>query len=117
MEMDKSQHIENQVERTLASLDGISRASANPYLYSKIRQKMLHSADTDSPWARIQLFLSKPVIAFSLICMLLIVNVFFVRSLRMHATQTNNTESEQIFATEYNLAPSGFYDQTIASNE
>jgi hypothetical protein len=38
--MEKKDLIENEIEKTLSSLGGISRAEANPFLYTKIANRI-----------------------------------------------------------------------------
>lgn len=43
--MKNKDHINHEVNKTLESFDGITPAEANPYLYSKIRERMIDSYD------------------------------------------------------------------------
>lgn len=44
------EHIEKQVAETMASLDGTSRAAANPFLYTRIKAAM--EAEESGFWSR-----------------------------------------------------------------
>ena len=37
-----NKHLENKIDKTLQSIDGIERATGNPFLYGKIMNKMQH---------------------------------------------------------------------------
>jgi hypothetical protein len=64
-----------KAEEALNSLDGIQRAASNPFLYSRIRERL---ADHQNKWARIANFIGRPVIAFSVTALFVGVNAWAV---------------------------------------
>ena len=69
--------IEQRVEKTLNSLDGIQRASPQPWLFSRIKGKMMQQ-DDKSVWGTIGSLLSKPVIAIAGLCLILMMNGYLL---------------------------------------
>lgn len=95
--MDKSQHIEQQVEKTLSSLDTIKRAEANPFLYTRIMARLRRGEDNG--WGRIGRLLTQPAFAFTALLLVILMNsiVFF-----QQPESPAISDDDQIFATEYN---------------
>ena len=58
--MKQKMDIEKRVEQTLNSLDGIQRASPQPWLFSRIKGRLMQQ-DDKTVWGVIGSFLSKPV--------------------------------------------------------
>ncbi|MBC7848173.1 MAG: hypothetical protein H7Y31_00485 [Chitinophagaceae bacterium] len=102
--MTNPENISKQVEETLASLDHIERATANPFLYTRIIASLKSDGAKDWSWAA--RFLSRPVIALAAVVVVIIMNAVVV----FQSSETSQLlpEEEQIFASEYN------YPQTTA---
>lgn len=67
--------IEQVVEESLHSLDGIQRATPAPYLLTRIRARMQSAAaQENSPWFKIASLLSRPWVAIACLVLLLVVN-------------------------------------------
>jgi hypothetical protein len=99
--MKTSSHIENKVEETLTSLDHVRRASANPFLYTRIMASL--NAEEESVWAVALRFVSRPVIAFATILVIILINTIALYE-SSETVQTPVQEEDQIFASEYNLS-------------
>ena len=104
------QQIQQEVDKTLNSLEGIQRATANPYLFTRIKASL--QKEEKSYWTKAFIFISKPAVAVTAVVIAIFINaaVFFESG-----TKTNQTsqESEQLFASEYNLSSDSIYDATI----
>jgi hypothetical protein len=108
--MKTEKQVEQEVDKTLDSLNGMKRASANPYLYTRIQSRMQN--DGGRIWGTITGFLTRPVVAFAAILLIILINlaVFFQNSKdNLPIAQ----DDEQLFASEYNLSGGGIYDATI----
>ena len=90
--MNKGLH--KRIEETLNSLDGLQRAEANPYLYSKIRNR-LQSENELMPKA----------LAWRMIVVLAIVALVNVITIRHFQLQpASNKNGTELVANEYAIA-------------
>ena len=64
-----NKNINNWVDEALNSLDDVKRATAKPYVLTRMNAKMQNS--NSSIWDNILQFISKPMVA--LVCMLIII--------------------------------------------
>ena len=105
--------IAQKVEDALDSLAGINRASANPYLFTRIQQRLANKVEeAPSSWERVAGLLGKPALAFTVVALFLSLNMWAINKksqLKMAASQSS---AEQMFAAEftgasttYSLAP------------
>lgn len=108
--MKTSGNIENKVEETLNSLDHARRASANPFLYTRIMASL--NADEESAWAVAFRFVSRPVIALATVLVIILINSLVLYK-SSETAQTPVQEEDQVFASEYNFSAftaDGFYN-------
>ncbi len=105
--MKKEENIEKKVAETLTSIDHTKRATANPFLFTRIMARL--KEDQKSFWMRSLDFLNRPAIAIAAVLLILLMNSFaFFQPTEAVTVQ----EDDQLFATEYNLVSStadGFY--------
>lgn len=111
--MKNKEHIHQEIDKTLESLEGIRRAESNPFLYTRIKARM----QEQTGWEIITSFLSRPVIAFAIMITVLAINAWAVFGT---SEQTANTERQGIAITdvadEYNLvANNNYYYENIPS--
>jgi hypothetical protein len=94
-------NIEQRVHETLDSLDGIRRAEANPYLYTRIEQRIRNRYEPSYPGKLM------PVLAMALV-LFISLNVLSYLKVDTGSTSVkapgNGIES---FATEYYLVEEG----------
>ena len=108
--MNDKREIQKQVEATLDSLDGIQRAAANPYLFTRIRSEL--DKEERSFWSIAISFISRPAVAIAAIVVVISVNAAVFLQSRSQTKQSAQ-EGEQLFATEYNLSSHTIYDATV----
>lgn len=70
--MNKQEHINKQVEEALNSVEDIDRATAKPYLFTRIQARM--SKGKESVWEKAGWFIARPAVAFTGLCMILLFN-------------------------------------------
>lgn len=108
--MNSKRNIQEEVEKTLNSLDGIQRAEATPYLFTRIKAGL--EKEEKNFWSRALTFISRPSVAVPAIILTVLINtaVFFeFKSERVQVPQ----DEEQAFAREYNLGDNAIYESTI----
>ncbi len=81
--------IEKLVEETLSSFDGAERASAKPFLLTRIFARMQNKDAAPNLWSRAGAFLSKPAVAFCGLLLILAVNAAIIIS----NVQSNNNNT------------------------
>ena len=93
--MKNKQQIQQEVERTLGSLDNIQRAEANPYLFTRIQAAL--RKEERSPLGQAVGFMARPIIAFATILLVLLINfaVFFT------SKQQPTEEEQPLYVSEY----------------
>lgn len=104
MAMEKN--MQQKIEETLQSLDGIQRAEPAPFLLTRINAA-LAARQPETAWLKIAAFISRPAVAFAFMLILLLVNGLII---------SGNSSSE----TENNIAASNNnvyeYAASITSN-
>jgi hypothetical protein len=95
---------DSRVNAVLESLEGIQRAKAPDFLYTRLKGRMEQEFDQGGPLGR---WLTRPVLALSIAAIVLIINATTVLKMWKQNTAANSTnESGQIVAAEY---PAGIY--------
>jgi hypothetical protein len=92
--MKRNLQIEEQVDAAMRSLDGLQPAEANPYLFTRIQQRMQNKRQLNS-FSHLMLKLAVALILF------IGVNVFTYERIT-GSSNTSNTGIEA-FATDYDL--------------
>ncbi|MEO7263900.1 MAG: hypothetical protein ABIW38_03260 [Ferruginibacter sp.] len=71
--------IEEKVEETLLSIEGMQRATPAPYLLTRINARKQEIATREnSIWFRLGIMLSRPVVAVSCLLLLLLLNTVVI---------------------------------------
>jgi hypothetical protein len=94
-------NIENMIEDTLNSLDGVQRAAANPYLYTRIEQRLKNRYEPASYQRKLM-----PVLAVALVLFIGLNAVSYFKMNNSNSTSGSNNSGRGIenFANEYNLS-------------
>ena len=115
--MTSNEKIQQEIEQTLQCLDGVKRAEANPFLFTRIKARMNKKANV---WERTFSFISKPAIAVTIVVLVMAVNGWALwdnsgsAASETVAADTNVSE----LANEYNVVASvDNYDYENMPNE
>ena len=104
--MTTNKNIQQQVEASLNSLDGISKASPSPYFYTRIIAKLSNSQQTI--WEKFSVIITRPVVAFACMCIIVLMNIIAVYS---NSNTTSVSDQNEIAATdELTQATPAFYE-------
>ena len=98
--MSQLKNIEEQVQRTLSSLDNIQRATANPFLFTRVTAR-LH--EEKKQWNGFSRILTKPLVVAATLVIVLVAN-FLVYMQTDTPEPVLSSENEQLFAREYNFS-------------
>jgi chaperone required for assembly of F1-ATPase len=91
--------LETRVNNALASLDGLTRATPNPYLYTRVKARL---EEHKSPWSKAARFLSQPAWAFSAAILFVSLNVWVAISNNIEMQNAAKTTAiDKAFDTEY----------------
>jgi hypothetical protein len=89
-----------QTEQTLESLNGLQRAAAPPFLYTRIRARLERDAETPLSWRdRLAALLAKPAVAFGCIAVIAALNMAVVFS---RSGAENGSVTSDLVADAYN---------------
>lgn len=88
-----------KANQALNSLDGIERATANPFLFTRIKERI---SERSSKWSRAADFIGRPAIVFSVTALFVALNAWavFIRPVEKHITRPAQ-EREQAFDQDY----------------
>jgi len=107
--MNNKKRIQEEVEKTLESLDGIERAGSSPYLFTRIKARL--EKEEKSFWSMALTFISRPSVAVPAIVLTILINTAIFFEFRSERVQT--PQDEEVFASEYNLSDNTIYESTI----
>lgn len=105
--MNKQEQINKLVDEALESVDDVQRAGAKPYLMTRIRARMDRQAE--SVWEKAGWFITRPAVAFTGICLVVIINaavLFYNKT----TPANNNDVVVQNTTDEFSYTVSGIYD-------
>lgn len=108
--MHMKQNIQQKVEDTLNSLDGIQGAEPTPFFYTRLRTRM--QSGERSVWVRMGSFIGKPAVVIAGLCMVLIFNAVLL--IRQEITPTRSmpvvSSTDLVTDNEYVLATNSSFD-------
>ena len=110
--MNKEREIDRKVEEAINSLDGIQPASPGAFFYTRV-QARLQRTDKNA-WDRISMLITRPVVAVTVICMILLMNALVLFD-QKNALSSLADQPDQSYYDEFNNAADNFYD--FAFNE
>ncbi|MEP6951414.1 MAG: hypothetical protein ABI863_19145 [Ginsengibacter sp.] len=99
--------IHKKIDEVMHSMDGIAKASPRPFLFTRLEARMQTERNI---WVKLSSFLVRPVVAFTCICFVLIINamvIFLVNSPGNSLAQQGN---ELATADEYSQVSSTLYE-------
>lgn len=107
--MNKKEHINKLIEEALGSLDNVNRATARPYLLTRINARM--NKATGSVWEKAGWFIGRPAVAFTGLFMLILINLMVVVFNKPSAAATTAAEQPaQTPADEFSYTVTTIYD-------
>ncbi|HET9744750.1 MAG TPA: hypothetical protein VFP97_03490 [Chitinophagaceae bacterium] len=116
--MIQKENIEQEIEKTLDSLNGIKRAEANPFLFTRITARLNRKS---GGWDRFFSFASKPLVALAVLALVMAMNGWsYFDNRTPPETLVSDTETASLpeFEREYKFITSpDSYDFENANNE
>jgi hypothetical protein len=97
--MENNEPINKLIDGALNSLDGAVRATPKPYLFTRLNARMQN--ERESNWDRAFKLISKPAVAFTVLCLVIAVNTMVV-ALNYTDKATAVPEEQFVSVDEYN---------------
>ena len=104
--MKSEKDIRNRIEETLASLDGIQRAEASPFLYQKVQNRLRR--EDRSTWEVIGNFLSRPAVFGAILLAVLLSNASAI-----YQSSQDESLAEKAVPSDYQTALALNYESEI----
>ena len=105
--MQEMNDMDNRIEDVMNSLDGICRAEANPFLYTRIQARLQRSK---SGLERIALIAGKPAFAMLILLVVLTTNLMVMLKGSAEASAVKQEQTQFAVADEYHLDVPSLYD-------
>lgn len=67
----------DNIEQALHSLDGMERATPQPFFYTRLEARMMKS---NNLWEKISLIITRPVVAFATVMVIILMNAWAISS-------------------------------------
>ncbi len=100
----KNEELEQKwTDEAMASIDGLPRAEANPFLFTRIQERLRRQ---NSPWEKAASFVAKPAFAMVIIIVFLAANFFAAAKEKQNRLAREKQTNEQMFASEFNSGSS-----------
>ena len=68
--------IQHKADKAMESLDGMARATASAWTYTRVKARLLQEAK--KPWERVAAILARPAVAVAGLVVILLVNAFIL---------------------------------------
>lgn len=101
------ENFNKKTEETISSLDGIERASPAPFFFTRLEARMQSEKGI---WGGISSFLSKPVIAFTCILLVIMINAAVILTSQKSINSATSQNNELATADEYSQVSYSFYE-------
>ena len=106
--MNRKENINKLIEEALGSVDAVTRATPKPYLLTRINARM--NKATESAWEKAGWFIGRPAIAFTGLCMIVLLNVMVVILNKKSDATTTAEQTVQTQADEFSYTVATIYD-------
>jgi hypothetical protein len=98
--MKNNEHINRLTDEALNSLDRAGRATAKPYLLTRINARMQNQNEKAGSWDNALKFISRPAVALAGLCLIIGINAMVV-SYNYPGKTTAATEDQYVSVDEY----------------
>jgi hypothetical protein len=96
-----------KTEEIMSSLQGIKRASPLPFFFTRLEARMQSEKEV---WVKISSFLSRPLIAFACILLVILINAAVIMTSRSTSNTSASQNNELATADEYSMVSYFFYE-------
>jgi hypothetical protein len=105
--MSEKHEIDKRIEETMESLNGIRRAEANPFLYTRVQARLNQSR---SVLEQVVMFAGRPAFAFLVMLIVLATNLTVMLKGAADTSTAKQEQPQSAMVEEYHLAVASLYD-------
>ena len=106
--MNRQENINKLIEESLNSMDDVKRAEPKPFLFTRINARM--NKGTESVWEKAGWFITRPAVAFTGLCMIVLLNAGVVMFNKTSDSTTVAEQTAQTQADEFSYTVATIYD-------
>ena len=106
--MNRKENINKLIEEALSSVDAVTRATPKPYLLARINARM--NKGTESAWEKAGWFICRPAVAFTGLCIIVLLNLMVVMFNKTSDSTTTAEQTVQTQADEFSYTVATIYD-------
>ncbi len=101
----------NKIENILNSIDGIEKANPQPFLLTRVTARInAANAAPENIWYKIAFYIKKPLVAFSAIMLLVLINIFVIKSIKHRSDLENLAKNTNNQRYDFAINVSVMYD-------
>lgn len=100
-------NINKKIEETMHSIDGIDKAQPNPFFFTRLEARM---EKENNIWVKITSFVTRPLVAFACICLVIMINAFVILSSSLSTNTSTKQNTELATVDEYTQINTTLYD-------
>ena len=106
--MNDQKDINKLIDDALNSADDIKRAAVKPFLITRIHARM--SKETRSVWEKAGWFIGRPAVAFTGLCLILLINTMAVVVVRSSSSNEVSERTAQMHVDEFSYTVATIYE-------
>ena len=99
--MNSKHSMEQWVDEAMNSFDGASRATSNPFLFTRIQERL---RQRNNPWEKVANFIAKPAFAITVVIIFLSANFYVANQEKAEKLAKEKQTNEQMFASEFSTS-------------
>ncbi len=103
----EDEFIHKRIDDVMHSIDNINRVSPRPFLFTRLEARMQNQKNI---WVKLSSFVARPVVAFTCICLVLIINAMVIFLSNNSADFVAQQGNELATADEYSQISSNLYE-------
>lgn len=106
--MNKQERIDKMTDEALNSLDGAERATARPYLFTRLAARM--ERQNESTWENIGRFIARPAVVIAGLCMIIAINALVIVFNNNSTAANTNVAEQSVTQDEFSTSIASLYD-------
>ena len=110
--MNKNIDIQTKVEQIMQSVEGIQSASPGAFFFTRVQARI--NRVEQNFWEMLSAFIARPAVAFSVICLVVVMNVIVVFEHKQSSAYFADQPEQSLYDDDFTLATTTFYDEEIA---
>jgi hypothetical protein len=100
--MTQKNNMEKRIEQALSSLDGVQRATPQPFFYTRLKARLEQTEK--GVWESVSSFITRPAMLIATVCMVLLLNVAVLYKNHISSLKVTAEQLEQIPGDAFDVA-------------